>query len=548
MISKLRKTIRNRAVSSWGMAKGLPWLAEFAVFAAMLIVYLPLQASQSFADPDAFYHLKIAELTAAHGPVRSFPWLPFTTLASSFADHHFLYHVALIPFIKIFGALHGIKLATAIFAAAAVASVAWALRRLDVRYPALWAVLAGVMNPFVFRIGLAKASALGVLLLVVGLTFAIERKAWPLAIVSFIYVWTHGGWPALLVLGTVAVIVMSWGERRSNGVIASDAVPVGQAAKQSFSGLLRRLTPPRNDGFKSIAALWGGALAGLVFNPFFPQNLKFYWEQIVQIAVINYQDVIGVGNEWYPYAFRSLWDDLPLLFVLSAAAILILPVVLEGKKDDERQRRFRIALALSACAMLFLFMTLRSRRHVEYFVPLMMLSVASWSSQLPWGKIRPFARRYAISFFLLGACLVSMTAVYAQRSLAQAKKDLDGSYRFTLYEKASAFLAANTEPNEVIIHSDWDQMPPLFWWNDKDRYMMGLDPTFLYNASHERYKDYVDFTLGKSADPIKVMDEFGARFVLSDRGHANMQEMLEKSGRFEKAYTDSETFIYRLKR
>ena len=100
-----------------------PWLSEAAVFAIMLILYLPLQiGSQAFADPDSFYHMKMAELIAAHGPIRDFIWLPYTTLAQFFfADQHFLYHVSLIPFIKIFGPLAGMKLATAIMSAFAIA-------------------------------------------------------------------------------------------------------------------------------------------------------------------------------------------------------------------------------------------------------------------------------------------------------------------------------------------------------------------------------------------------------------------------------------------
>ena len=106
------------------------WLGEFFVFAVMLVLYLPLQAGESFADPDSFYHLKMAELIAASGPIRNFIWLPFTTLAQAFADHHFLYHVLLIPFIKVLGPFPGIKASTAVFAAAAIAGLAWSMRAL----------------------------------------------------------------------------------------------------------------------------------------------------------------------------------------------------------------------------------------------------------------------------------------------------------------------------------------------------------------------------------------------------------------------------------
>jgi hypothetical protein len=293
--------------------------------------------------------------------------------------------------------------------------------------------------------------------------------------------------------------------------------------------------------------LWFGALLGLVVNPFFPQNLMFYWEQIVQIAVVNYQHVIGVGNEWYPYGFASLWEDLPLLFILAAAAIAAFPAALGAKRGEGRGDGMRVAIALSSAAFIFFAMTLRSRRHVEYFVPLAMLAVGSWMSLMPWQKIAAFMKKNAVPATLLGACLLMMTAAYAGNSFARARKDLGGTYRYTLFKGASEYLAANSGEGEVVIHSDWDQMPPLFWWNSKNRYMMGLDPTFLYNASRERYRDYVDFTLGKSPDPAKTMNTFGSRYAIIDKGHDGMRRMIEGSGRFEKAYSDSEADVYILK-
>lgn len=506
------------------IAAKCPWISEAAVFAAVFILYFPMAAGSNFADPDAHYHLKISEMIAEGGPVRSFGWMPFTTLANSYADHHFLYHLALVPFIKIFGPLAGIKTATVVFASAAVAAVSWGMRRLGMRYAPLWAILAGLMNPFVFRIGLAKASAPGVILLVAGLVLAILKKRWPLAAVSFIYVWTHGGWPALLILGSAAILIVSWTEKGDSPLWVK----------------IRGLSP-------SLGALWGGTVAGLIINPFFPENLKFYWQQIVQIAVVNYQNVIGVGNEWYPYAFSSLVSDLPLLFILLGAAIAAFPVIVADAQDERGKRRLRMLLALSAAAFLFLFMTLRSRRHVEYFVPLAVMAAGSWIGQLPWEKTRPFMKKNLLVASLLAAFLISAVGAYGRDSLARAKKDLDGRYGYELYKNASNYIAANASPGEIIIHADWDQMPPLFYWNSNNRYMMGLDPTFMYNADRDRYWRYVNFTMGKSPNPAETMREFNSRFVLSDDGHRALNAMLERSGKFEKIYSDREAFIYRLK-
>jgi hypothetical protein len=311
--------------------------------------------------------------------------------------------------------------------------------------------------------------------------------------------------------------------------------------------LLRRLWPPRNDGFKSLLALWSGAVAGVIINPFFPQNLKFYWEQIVQIAVVNYQGKIGVGAEWYPYEPARLANDLPLLCLLAAVAIIVFPIVLTQSKVNGRRPRVRLAIALSACALVFLVMTLRSQRHVEYFVPLAVVAVAAWLSSLRIANLKTILWKNRAAFALVAAGALMMFAAYAGRGLSKAKKDLVGGYGFTLYQKAAEYLKANTSPDEIVVHADWDDMPSLFYWDGKNRYIMGLDPTFMYRANPGRYWDYVNFTLGKSADPVGVMKELNARYVFSDLVHKDLDRMLNASGKFTLVYTDKEAEVYLLK-
>jgi hypothetical protein len=498
-----------------------PWLSEVVVFAIMLVLYLPLQiGSKGFADPDSFYHLKMAELIAAHGPLRNFIWMPFTTLANSFADQHFLYHLALIPFIKLFGPLLGMKLATAVMAALAIAALAWSLRYVGIRFAATFALAAGIMNPLAFRIGLSKASALGVAFLIVGLALAAKKRTWPLAVVAFFYVWTHGSWPALVGLGTVAIIIVCW--------------------ENSLRATCHALRAP-------LAFLWSGAIAGIIINPFFPQNLKFYWEQIVQIAVINYQGKIGVGAEWYPYLPLRLAHDLPLLCLMAFAAIIIFPIVITQCEENDRPEPLRLAMALSFCAGAFLVLTLRSQRHVEYFVPLAVAAVAAWFSEFRIANFKTLLRQNAVVAMLAAAVAFSLIAVYAGTGLARAKKDLAGNYSFTLYEKAAEYLKTHAAPDEIVVNADWDDMPPLFFRDDGNRYIMGLDPTFMYRANPKRYWDYVNFTLGKSTDPVGVMKELDSRYVLADRVHNELDTMLGRSPRFTRVYEDKESEIYLFK-
>jgi small basic protein len=498
-----------KKIQSWIIAN--PWLGEAAVFLVCFAIYWPLQNNGVFPDPDSFYHLKMAELIAARGPIRVFFWLPFTTLAKNFADQHFLYHIALIPFIKVFGPLRGMKIATAAFAAAAIAAVSFVLRRFGLKLAPLLALVLAVMNPFVFRISLAKASAPGIILLVLGMYFAVRRKSLPLFLVAFFYVWTHGGWPALLGLGSVAIVVSSW--------------------DKNIPATFRKMRTP-------LAMLWLGTVAGLVINPFFPNNFQFYWEQIVQIAVINYQTKIGVGAEWYPYNPADLVGGLSLLFLSMAAAVVVWPF---GKGNR------RPALAYSIGTFAFLILTLRSRRHVEYFVPLAFIASLLWLDS----ALRPFIKKF-FSNYRLVACavvlaMISMLAVFSGGQIGVDHNDLDVGYDFNLYKGETDWLKANVPAGEIIVHSNWDDFTPLFLNDDTHRYIMGLDPTFLYSANPVLYWKYVDFTLGKSADPAQTMGLLDSHYVLLDKKHDVLKNLLVRSKKFTLVYQDNDGYIYKLK-
>jgi len=532
----------------------MPYLQEAALFVGLIAVFVALQRAPVFPDPDSFFHLKMAELTAAGGPVREFPWLPFTTLGSHFADHHFLYHVALIPFITALGPLVGMKVATATFAALAIAGFSWALRSLGIRGAPLYALFLTTVTPFVFRMNLAKASAFGVLLLVLGITFALRRRALPLALLSFLYVWTHGSWPALLVCGTIAaVFVSAWvpsalapelGYPASRDTARAPSEANGNGALTA-SHSPRFARPAPFALVKTLLALWGGTALGLVVNPFFPQNLFFYWEQIVQIAVVGYRGAIGVGAEWYPYRVDNLLSDLQPLFLALAAALTV--AVLFTIRERRIDRR---ALALLIVVPLFAALTVRSRRHVEYLAPLIMLLVAHWSDRaygalMRTDQVRAYARTVAPFALIAGAALTILLVVRIE--YVQPYGDLSlGPYRFTRYERATVFLRDTVPPHAVVMHADWDDFPVLFYRDPSHRYVSGLDPTFLFRTDPDRYRRYEAFTRGESPDPVAVMREFESRFVFMDGDHLALARQLEESGLFEKAYEDDEAVIYRL--
>ncbi|MBI3626721.1 hypothetical protein HY224_01600, partial [Candidatus Uhrbacteria bacterium] len=98
---------RGRILKFWRAHPVLPYALTF-LLAFGLFSYL--QATSGVADPDAFYHIKMAQMMAHQGLLTEFPALPYTTFSQNFTDHHLLYHFLLIPFVSLSPIL-GAKLA-----------------------------------------------------------------------------------------------------------------------------------------------------------------------------------------------------------------------------------------------------------------------------------------------------------------------------------------------------------------------------------------------------------------------------------------------------
>jgi hypothetical protein len=110
-------------IKVWRVA--LLTLALFAVFfAAMAWVQF---STPDMPDNDGFYHIRLAEIMRTQGLKPDFSWLPLTILnPREFSDHHFLFHVGLIPFT--FGDLRlGAKWAAVFYASLTFLSIWWLL-------------------------------------------------------------------------------------------------------------------------------------------------------------------------------------------------------------------------------------------------------------------------------------------------------------------------------------------------------------------------------------------------------------------------------------
>ena len=488
-------------------------LLAFGVF--LLFMGLVQFSTPNMPDNDGFYHIKMAYLMRTEGLKPDFPWLPLTILnPREFYNHHFLFHVLLIPFT--FGDLvMGAKWAAVLFASLAFLLIWRLLQAQRVPFAFLWSLgLLAVSEAFIYRMSITRAQSLSLGLLALALHWLLAGRHKRLIPLGFIYVWFYNAFPLLLGVSSAYVLAQWLLEKRL------DLRPL------FFSGV--------------------GIAAGLIINPYFPYNLLFIVQHILPKLVDT--TAISVGSEWYPYTTAQLLANSPLALLAFASAALALG--LAGRRMD---RRTAAALLLSCLFGLMLF---QSRRFVEYFPAFaLILAAFAWaplilrqrSDLLQAREQGRVVRFYRLRQHAAVLVLILLLAAGSWTTFNRAQSALQTSKPYRLYAGASAWLQENTAAGERVFQTDWDDFPRLFFYNHHNTYLVGLDPTYMQFYDAALYDVWVDITRGRVVNPSALIaDNFGARYVHTDLLHEGFIQQAENDPRLVEVYRDAEALIYQV--
>jgi len=86
-------------------------------------------------------------------------------------------------------------------------------------------------------------------------------------------------------------------------------------------------------------------------------------------------------------------------------------------------------------------------------------------------------------------------------------------------------------PRKLIFTSSWDDTPYLFYSLPKFKYLVFLDPYFMYSYSPDKYRMWQKISEGKTSNPaLLIQQEFGTNIVFVNKRHKTLQMQLEESG------------------
>ncbi len=468
----------NRLInSSWAVGV-ISLLLALAIFTT-----LQFKSMGVFADPDGFYHAKVSQLLQ-HGQLQaSFPWLPYTTWSGGFADQHYLYHLLLIPF----NSAQALPISVVVFSLMFVALFLLTLKKLNVPGSIWWTalLLLGSVD-FLFRINLVKANTLSLVLM---LSMILLLVAWHqkkskalvagMAVVSFVFVWTYGGFVFLpLIVGAYGLAIL--------------------------------IADMKIDLISSIAMIAGITL-GLVLHPHAYNVLQSLNNQLFQTG-LGAGTAVPAGTEWLSY--NPAWfikSNVLVLFVWSLSLIVI-------------AKKFTTKIGWQTLwpqilAVLFFVLAIWHRRFIEYFVPFAVLAssitLAPYLMKIKWVDVKnAFAQHW--QFRAVAAVVTLVIATTFWWNFNQVSILLNDGSRFDAYQSAAKAISEASQPGDMVINTQWDQFPQLWYWNSKNSYIAGMDPTFFYLQDPEKYWDW-----------RKIADDDSAQWGSVEELHSIVRQTLK---------------------
>jgi len=497
---KWATTFEKRIALNWADIRTgfLLWII-FLVFLSLVQFSTP-----DLPDNDGYYHIKLAYLMRTEGLTPDFNWLPLSILnAREYYDHHFLFHVVLIPFT--FGNLiTGAKLAAVFFASLAFMSTWNLFRNQKIPLAPLWAFgLMAVSEAFIYRMSITRAQSLSLVVLMVGLDWLLRKKFKRLVFLGFLYVWLYNAFPLMLILagGYVAV---SWLFNRK-----LDLQPL------LYTGI--------------------GIFLGLIINPYFPYNIIFSTSHI--LPKLFETTSISVGSEWYPYNTSQLLKNslIALLAFISGTFAL----GFHGKRMDMRTA---VSFVLT---VLFALMLFQSRRFIEYFPPFALVFAAFAWTPLMQSTSNQVHNRFQKCLPAIALIIILIPGTWF--TLQSAQSSIQTSKPFETYAESSAWLAANTPQGSRVFQTDWDDFPRLFYYNTHNTYLIGLDPTYMLYYDKGLYYSWVDITQGKIENPSAIIaGNFGSDYILSDLNHNNFLKMAAKDPGLVEVFRSDDSVVFQV--
>lgn len=498
--------MKNQILNFWNC------LIVFSLASSFGLYFQFSKQMSAFSGEDSFYHVGMAKYIVSHGITDRFPYLYFTNLHEHYVNHHLLFHLFLIPFIKVFGEINGPKIFISIIFGLIFVFIYLIFKHFKIRVGLFYAICLIFLMPcdFYFRMNFIRDPAPSLLFMIISYYLILVRKPLALFILSFAFSWLYGGFffiPILVLFYLISQILL---KEKLDLKIAT------------YSLL--------------------GSTLGLIINPYFPANISFLYSQIflTGLGAKPYS-----GGEWRSYE-AFYWLKISIVpIIIFCSSILVLS--LKNTKISSK------VLSAFMFGLLLLFLQMKSQRFVEYW-PLWagMTGIIIFGQDLYQYFINLLYKNNLVKLMIVTVFVAAGAMgliIKSAHEITKAKGDTATPIDYSETKNVMEYVSNHSNDGEIIFTDDWDVFPFYFYFNQKNYYLVGLDPEFMNQYDPKLYKEYASISSGHDANKLeRIKNDFKASWVIIGSDHQQFYYNLSAYPQlFEKVFESPNYWLFRVK-
>src|SRR3989344_6877822 len=483
----------------------------------ILVIFLGVSTyvnfkSQSIPDPDSLYHIRHAWIYQTNSIFdSSFPWTQFSAIKTMGADLWYGFHILLIPLTYINDLTIAIKIASIFVTFLVLASFYLALKNFDIKLSELWVFFFMFSSPAIItRMTMMRPHplSLGLTALIFSFFYPVPSysadhhsekgrgegsleglpgnrlRAWYgtssailVFIFSFILSWIHSSIFWLPVIAVCVLVLFQW---LNNQVVST----------------------------RKLIAFLSGIITGLLARPHPLANLKLIYIQVVDLYLSKNNALAQViGAELEPPTWETVYIQKWLFLVLVTALVYLGWLVCKKKFFDTYKKIIILSSLILTAFSGLMFMT--ARRAIDQLGLFGIIFAGSVFSYLlsSKGKVDILKKRtttvllFSVVFGLLIYNIVNM--------------DFRHYHSPVKFKESALWLKDNTKKEDTIFYLNWAYFPFLFFWNQSNYYINGMDPVFLLKYDEKLYRKLLNMAV--NPDDKKLYWKLGDMAV-SDMG------------------------------
>ena len=468
----------------------------FAIF--LLIFAIAQFMSPNIIGFDGYYHIKAAGIVKENGLIKEFPWAKHTILSENYADIQFLFRLLQIPFIAFFGLALGAKISAALFAAIAFTIFYWFLHNSKIKFPLFWSLLYVFTSvELMYRFLLGRQMPLAISLIILTVYFLQEKKYFLLGLASLIFVWLYSGFVIQL------FIIFAY-------------------------FLIEKIFTKKFD-CKIIFYPFFGAIAGLIINPYFPNNLSMLYIQIFKVNLLS--NLYNV--EWKPWPFLEfIKNNIIALFYFALSVFIIIKnkklleqsSVLEhssaSRKETSPMWMAKMQAYFLSLAVFFFAYTILSRRMQEYFIPFAILASAFIANDYFQSLEKSEKKKLLKTLRINGIILI---IIIGSVSFVLLKRDYIKTEFFHNYNGCAEWMKGNI-PKGSLVFTNAYAFPYLFFKNSDVIYTHGIDLAYSYLHNPVKFERYIGILQGNLKGKTDfILEDYAPDYVFSGKLKQDVQ-------------------------